>query len=146
MWPPYIWIRLSSLRRPRCALCRKLRVSLGSPDRHSLLVAVIPPSLWSPLNTPKVLGVPTAKHPEDWGQDWVSASYPLSTESLVQVLSDNADKMRWCPIMHERHVLLLMKKQNVPVSLLLTYLLMYGAEPFLRSCQLCSHSGNSQQF
>jgi hypothetical protein len=27
-----------------------------------------------------------------------------------------------------------------------TYLLMYGAEPFLRSCQLCSHSGNSQQF
>jgi hypothetical protein len=29
---------------------------------------------------------------------------------------------------------------------LLTYVLMYGAEPFLRSCQLCSHSGNSQQF
>jgi hypothetical protein len=29
---------------------------------------------------------------------------------------------------------------------LLTYLLMYGAEPFLRSCQLCSHSGNSLQF
>jgi hypothetical protein len=28
----------------------------------------------------------------------------------------------------------------------LTYLLMYGAEPFLRSCQLCSHLGNSQQF
>jgi hypothetical protein len=25
------------------------------------------------------------------------------------------------------------------------YLLTYGAEPFLRSCQLCSHSGNSQQ-
>jgi hypothetical protein len=25
-------------------------------------------------------------------------------------------------------------------------LLTYGAEPFLRSCQLCSHSGNSQQF
>jgi hypothetical protein len=28
----------------------------------------------------------------------------------------------------------------------LTYLLTYGAEFFLRSCQLCSHSGNSQQF
>jgi hypothetical protein len=28
----------------------------------------------------------------------------------------------------------------------LTYLLMYGAETFLKSCQLCSHSGNSQQF
>jgi hypothetical protein len=27
-----------------------------------------------------------------------------------------------------------------------TYLLTYGAEPFLRSCQLCSHSENSQQF
>jgi hypothetical protein len=26
------------------------------------------------------------------------------------------------------------------------YLLTYGAEPFLRSCQLCSHSENSQQF
>jgi hypothetical protein len=29
---------------------------------------------------------------------------------------------------------------------LLTYLLTYGAEPFLRSCQLCSHSEHSQQF
>jgi hypothetical protein len=29
---------------------------------------------------------------------------------------------------------------------LLTYLLTYGDESFLRSCQLCSHSGNSQQF
>jgi hypothetical protein len=28
----------------------------------------------------------------------------------------------------------------------LTYLLTYGAETFLRSCQLCSHSGNSQQY
>jgi hypothetical protein len=27
-----------------------------------------------------------------------------------------------------------------------TYLFTYGAEPFLRSCQLCSHSQNSQQF
>jgi hypothetical protein len=28
----------------------------------------------------------------------------------------------------------------------MTYLLTYGAEPFLRSCQLCSHSGTSQYF
>jgi hypothetical protein len=28
----------------------------------------------------------------------------------------------------------------------LTYLLIYGAGTFLKSCQLCSHSGNSQQF
>jgi hypothetical protein len=27
-----------------------------------------------------------------------------------------------------------------------THLLTYGAEPFLRSCQLCSHSGTSQHF
>jgi hypothetical protein len=27
-----------------------------------------------------------------------------------------------------------------------TYLLIYGAEPFLRSCQLCSPSGNTQHF
>jgi hypothetical protein len=26
--------------------------------------------------------------------DWVSASYPLFTESLVQVLSDNVEKMK----------------------------------------------------
>jgi hypothetical protein len=26
------------------------------------------------------------------------------------------------------------------------FILTYGAEPFLRSCQLCIHSGNSQQF
>jgi hypothetical protein len=31
------------------------------------------------------------------------------------------------------------------VTVVLTYLLTYGAEPFLRSCQLCSHSENSQQ-
>jgi hypothetical protein len=35
---------------------------------------------------------------------------------------------------------------SLSCTFLLTYLLMYGAEPFLRSCQLCSHSGNSQQF
>jgi hypothetical protein len=34
-----------------------------------------------------------------------------------------------------------MKKQT-----LFTYLLTYGAEPFLRSCQLCSYSRTSQHF
>jgi hypothetical protein len=29
---------------------------------------------------------------------------------------------------------------------ILTYLLTYGAEPFLRNCQLCSHSRTSQHF
>jgi hypothetical protein len=32
-----------------------------------------------------------------------------------------------------------------PRAFFLSYLLTYGAVPFLRSCQLCSHSGNSQQ-
>jgi hypothetical protein len=32
------------------------------------------------------------------------------------------------------------------VIAILTYLLTYGAEPFLRSCQLCSHSRTSQHF
>jgi hypothetical protein len=32
---------------------------------------------------------------------------------------------------------------QIKSTYLLTYLLTYGAEPFLRSCQLCSHSGNS---
>jgi hypothetical protein len=36
------------------------------------------------------------------------------------------------------------RKLNQCISI--TYLLTYGAESFLRSCQLCSHSGNSQQF
>jgi hypothetical protein len=42
--------------------------------------------------------------------DWASMSYPLFMESLVQMLSDNAEKIRWCPIMHESHVLSLMKR------------------------------------
>jgi hypothetical protein len=40
---------------------------------------------------------------------WASVSGPLFAESLVQTLSDNAEKMRWFPIMHEPHVLPLMK-------------------------------------
>jgi hypothetical protein len=36
-------------------------------------------------------------------------------------------------------------KLFVLLSFPITYLLTYGAEPFLRSCQLCSHSENSQQ-
>jgi hypothetical protein len=49
----------------RCALYRKSLLSFESPDRHSLLVALAPLSHRSTLNTPKSLGVPTAKNPED---------------------------------------------------------------------------------
>jgi len=45
--------------------------------------------------------------------DWASESYPLSTESLAQVLFDSAEKMRWCAILYQplvwlmnRHVFL----------------------------------------
>jgi hypothetical protein len=33
--------------------------------------------------------------------DWASTSYPLFPGGLVQVLPDNGENMRWCPIMHE---------------------------------------------
>jgi hypothetical protein len=37
-----------------------------------------------------------------------------------------------------------LSKSSLNNEILLTYLLTYEAEPFLRSCQFCSHSGNSQ--
>jgi hypothetical protein len=104
----------SSLQR--CEICRKFLVSLESPDRHSLLAAVIPVSHWSALYTPKYLRVLTAKNPEDWGQEIVQASglglRVLSTAHRKpgSVLSDNAKKMKWRPIMHEPHVISLMKR------------------------------------
>jgi hypothetical protein len=33
-----------------------------------------------------------------------SVTYPLFIKNLVQVLSNNEEKMRWCPIMHDPHV------------------------------------------
>jgi hypothetical protein len=36
---------------------------------------------------------------------WAFASYSLFTERLVEELPDNAEEMRWCPIVHEPHVL-----------------------------------------
>jgi hypothetical protein len=36
--------------------------------------------------------------------------------------------------------------QSLISTYLLTYLLTHGAERFLRSCQLCSHSRSSQRF
>jgi hypothetical protein len=35
---------------------------------------------------------------------------------------------------------------QIPILSLLTSLLTYGAQPFLGSCQFCSHSGTSQHF
>jgi hypothetical protein len=49
------------------AICRKFLVSLEFPDRHSLLIAAMPLSHWSPLNI--------ARNPEYWGQEIVQASW-----------------------------------------------------------------------
>jgi hypothetical protein len=46
----------------RGAHFRKFLVSLESPDRQSLLVAVIPLSYWSALNTPRSSAISTAKN------------------------------------------------------------------------------------
>jgi hypothetical protein len=101
----------------RCALCRKCLVSLVSPYRHSLLVAVIPLNHWSALNTSTNLMYPQRQKKIQMIKvrgscrpvGWASASYPLFTERLVQVLCDNAKKMNWCPIMHEPQILSSMK-------------------------------------
>jgi hypothetical protein len=47
------------------ALCRNFQVSIESPHRYSLLVALIPLSHCQVLNTSKLLVVPTARNPED---------------------------------------------------------------------------------
>jgi hypothetical protein len=58
------------------------QIFLGSIE--SLLVAVIPLSHWSALNTPEDLGVHTTKKSKGSCRpvDWASASYPLFTLSV----------------------------------------------------------------
>jgi hypothetical protein len=48
--------------------------------------------------------------------DWASIFYPLFIENLVQVMSDNAENMRWCPIMHEPCVVVV-EEAHVPTVL-----------------------------
>lgn len=101
----------------RRVLCWKFLVLLESPNRHSLLVAVIPMRYWTALNTPESLYV-TPQPKIQWIKsrgwcrpvDWAFVRYPLFTKSLVPVLSDSAEKIRCWPIMHELHVLSLMKR------------------------------------
>jgi hypothetical protein len=59
----------------RRTLSRKFVLSFKSPDRLSLLVAVMPLSHWSALNITKILGVTTATSPEDWGQGIMQANW-----------------------------------------------------------------------
>jgi hypothetical protein len=48
--------------------------------------------------------------------DRTSTSHPLSTERLVQVLSENVEKMRCCSIMQYPHGLSLMKRHILSTS------------------------------
>ena len=103
-----------SFRQPisqKCVLFQKFLVSLESFDTHSLRVAVIPLSQWSALNTPKPLCVLKAKLSGDYDGQSTEPPRPIHCSPKVWFrLSDNAEKMRWCPNMHEPHVLTLMNK------------------------------------
>jgi hypothetical protein len=108
MWIPCISTQRSALRRTEVSTLSKIPgFTLISWQAFSTRLL----SHWSVLNTPKSIGVPMAKNPYDQGSvqaSWLGLHlYPLATESLVQVLSDNAENMRWRPIMPlmKRHML-----------------------------------------
>jgi hypothetical protein len=57
------------------------------------------------------------------------------------------DKDQWRPLVNTVMNLLTDRhKYRQHGDVILTYLFTYGAEPFLRSCQLCSYSRTSQHF
>jgi hypothetical protein len=58
-----------------------------------------------PSKNPEELDVKELRRPVEWA----CASYQLFTEIQVQVLFDNAEKMRCCSITHEQYMLALMK-------------------------------------
>jgi hypothetical protein len=111
MWFPCISTQLSALRRTEVRVLSKIPGFARNSDGHSLLSAVITCHC-SALNTLEHLYI--CLHSQNSIKigpvDWASASWPLFTESLVQVLSDNAETMRWCPILHEPYVFLFMKR------------------------------------
>jgi hypothetical protein len=100
----------------KCALCRKFLLPLESPDRNSVLVPVTLLIYWSALNMPKfwLSQQPKIQKFALRGScrpvDWISASYPLFTKSLLQVLSDNVEKIRCRPIRYKPYRLSLMKR------------------------------------
>jgi hypothetical protein len=90
----------------RCPLCPHFLASLQTLDRHSLLVAAIPRSHYSALSTWNNLGEPIPKFQKikirKFSRPLVLSRF---TERLVRVLSDNAEEMRWGPILREHRVL-----------------------------------------
>lgn len=89
----------------RCALCWKFLASRQSPDMHSLLIAVIPFSHWLVLYTPAFEWSHSQKSRRlksgDQTGQLTGPPYPTHySQKSGSVLSDNAEKMRWCNIMH----------------------------------------------
>jgi hypothetical protein len=69
--------------------------------------------------------------------DWYRSFNPHDSSTPATCTGTSLKRMWW-------------KRDNTPASpphpILGANLLTYGAEPLLRTCQLCSHSENSQQF
>jgi hypothetical protein len=75
--------------------CQKFQVSLESPDRHSLLVTVVPLSHWLVLNTPKSFGVPTANNAEDYAGQLTGAVCPMDHSLKVWFRCCLAVRRKW---------------------------------------------------
>jgi hypothetical protein len=91
---------------------------------------VHPPTSWSSLRSLSI---------------WLSLQYPtciprLSNSFYMPCLSHPPFRF------YQQQISVIIVNLFLLFSSQLTYLLTYGAEPLLRSCQLCSHSDNSQQF
>jgi hypothetical protein len=118
MWYPRISTQISALRRTEVSTLSKIpgftRVSwqaLSTPCCNTRtcksLIGAEFPEVFRCARSQKCTGLRAV----DCAGKLTGPPCPIhcSPKSLVQVLSDNAEKMRWCPIMHEPRVLSLMK-------------------------------------
>jgi hypothetical protein len=69
----------------------------------------------------------------------MEAAYCLETSSSLRI-TQSYNPQTLCILFYT------VQTNYICTSSYLLYLVTYGAEPFLRSCQLCSHSGTSQHF
>jgi hypothetical protein len=127
-----VWHRLQALvpmlHKFRYTLRKEGHGLLDEPLFHCLtnrLIGIEPPALQSLLEGPKHV---TVTRGEIGAVRGVIQNTPAKTAYGVPCC---VGSMWACVIVEYKHTL---------------HVLAYGAEPFLRSCQLCSHSGNSQQF
>jgi hypothetical protein len=79
-------------------------------------------------------------HSSSWSQFATSRNYGHPYISFVR-FTNYSVFMKLLFVVRIRSI-----KMLRPSGIQLYYLLTYGAELFLRSCQVCSHSENSQQF